>query len=306
MRRPVLILTVMLLALVLATPRLRAQFDYTDTICKTATVGGQDRFTCVGIDRNRGGAISHLSTDWYLFNLVDNGLPDNGRQVQASFYREGTVYPPCWPCNSGCNWGWNPVQGGSCSSTSGYYNIETTTQSIFTQTQPLQWDNGLGRSNFFVGQYLRFVNYNTLEITYQLWNDESFNTGNASHELPVAYLEPILGVARAYTGSQPYTNGSVSTLSVAQNSFVTVNATERWVGWFLSNGKGVALYVPATPYPQTWRMGRLGSSSVPATSYMQNWAGWNLQPDTPYATTVYLITGTVAEIRASVYALEGH
>jgi hypothetical protein len=83
-----------------------------------------------------------------------------------------------------------------------------------------------------------------------------------------------------------------------------VNPTERWVGWFNSAGNGVALYVPETSYPQTWKMGRITAGS--STSYMQNWAAWELQPQTPYSTTVYLIHGTVEEIRDVVYSYEGY
>lgn len=309
MRNKNLLITLLVVVLATVAATAHAQL-YTEWLCDFEVINGQNKYTCVGTDHDKGGAITYLTTDWSSTNLVDNGLPDPGRQIQASFYRENENYPNCWACNNNCVWGWNAVQAGSCSEskTSGYYNIQWSLTGgnpyIFTQAQLQKWDNQFGKADFFLGSHVRFLSYNTLAITYQMWNSEPIPTGNFRHELPVAYLEPFLGTPKSYVGSQPFTNAAVSTLPVPSNNFYTVNATEKWVGWFNSSGQGVALYVPTTSYSQLWRMGRLSGS--PQANYMQNWGLLNLQPETPYSTTVYIITGTVAEIRASVYALEGY
>jgi hypothetical protein len=307
MRKGIILGPTLLTVFLLAIPEVvNAQFYYTEWLCEDETISGQYKYTCVGTDHDKGGAITLLSANWHTGNLVNNGLPDPGRQIQASFYRQGENYPNCWACNSSCVWGWNAVQAGSCSEskTSGHYNVQWAQSSIFTQAQLQQWDNQFGKANFFLGSYVRFLSYNTLAITYQMWNSEQVSTGNIRHELPVAYLETVLGTPKSYTGSQPFTNAPVSNLPVPSNSYLTVYPTEKWVGWFKSSGHGVALYVPDTNYNQLWRMGRL--SGAPTANYMQNWGLLNLQPNTAYSTTVYIITGTVSEIRAAVYALEGH
>lgn len=183
---------------------------------------------------------------------------------------------------------------------------------MFIQTQPMHWDNELGRSNFYVGSWLSFLSHNVLSITYQLWNGESFAI-HGGHELPVAYLDWTLGSAKAYVGPNPFSNAPISEIPVpvGPGNSPVVNATERWVGWFglfdlagIGVGEaGVALYVPQTSYSQVWRVGKIAS---PPTSYIQNVANWSLAPNTPYTTTVYLITGTPEEIRSAVYALEGY
>lgn len=178
-----------------------------------------------------------------------------------------------WPCNSGCFWGWNPVQAGSCSPSldSGYYNFQRWPNELFIQTRPRHWDTQLGVANFYVGTHIQALSPSTIAITY-------------------------------ISGS-PFSNAPASTLSVPLGE-VIVNPTERWVGWFNGSGKGIALYVPQTSYWQTWKMGRINAGS--STNYIQNWALWELHPKTPYSTTVYLIQGTVAEIRAVVYSFEGY
>jgi len=293
-----------LAAILLCPMSLYAQ--WTDAICRSE--GSQ--YICVGINRNKGGAITVLQTDWSpSANLVDNGPSnnDNGRQVQASIYRAGEPYPQgCWACNPGCFWGWNAVQAGSCSPSlsSAYYTLQKTPTTIFVQTQPRHWDTQLGRSNFYMGIYYELLAYNTLRITYQLWNAENVSTGNQPHELPVVYLEPSLLTPRTYLGAAPFTNAPPSFIWVPSNGALSVTPTERWVGWF-NNNRGVALYVPTSSYPQEWKMGRITSHSDP-THYIQNWAFWNLQPNTPYSRTVYLIVGTIDEIRQVVYDLEGY
>ena len=243
--------------------------------------------------------------------MVDLGFPDNGRQIQASFYRQGIEnYPQgCWACDPGCHWGWNAVMAGSCNPLlpSGYYNLVKNSDSIFIQTQPHHWDDELGVSSFFLGEFLEFLSFNTLRINYQMWNSEPLATGNKSHhELPVVYLEPFLSVPKGYFGGQPFTGAPVTTLSVPSNDGVTLFPTEPWLGWFGSSGGGVALYVPSDAfYGQTWRMGRIGSPSPP-TNYVQNWANISIVPNTAYSADAFIVTGTLEEIRAVVYELEGY
>jgi hypothetical protein len=281
---------------------------WTDAICKPE--GGE--YICLGIDRNRGGAVTYLTTHWSTaMNLVDNGPSDtdNGRQIQASIYREGEFYDQsCWACNAGCFWGWNAVQAGSCSPNqdSSYYYLAKTSSTMFIQTQPKHWDTELGTSNFYIGTYYELISPRVIRVTYQLWNDEPISTGNQPHELPVVYLEPHLGVAMSYIGSSPFSGDSVSTIGVPVNGSLHIAPTERWTGWFWSvSGQGVALYVPEPPYQETWTLGRITSHSDP-THYIQNWAHWNLSPGTPYSRTVYIVVGTVSEVREAVYSLEGY
>lgn len=258
----------------------------------------------VGINQNYGGAISYLTFQGGP-NWIDNGIPDPGRQVQVSFYSSGQSYPSCWPCNNGCAWGWNPVQSGSCQTGSGTVTLTANSTSIYTKTQPLQWDKDLPRSNVEVEQYLTFAAWNAVRIDYAVRNNEAFTFGNgASHEFPVAYFEPVLNQPYAYTGDIPWAFKAATALTIPHAVNTTVNPTERWTGWFDSSGKGLALYVPKQRVFSGWAMMRLGASSVPYTNLIQNWSLFSLSPAQQRTASVYLIAGTVNDIQTTIYAIE--
>lgn len=258
----------------------------------------------VGINQSYGGSISYLAFQGGA-NWIDNGIPDPGRQVQVSFYTSGQSYPICWPCNSGCAWGWNPVQSGSCQTGSGTLTLTANSSSIYTKTQPLQWDKDLPRSNIEVEQFLTFAAWNAVRIDYAVRNNELFTFGNgSSHEFPVAYLEPALDRPFAYTGDIPWAFKAASQLSIPHATSTAAYPKERWTGWFNAAGQGLALYVPRQRVFNEWRMMRLGASSVPYTNLIQNWSHFSLSPSQQRMASFYLIAGTVNQIQTTVYALE--
>lgn len=251
--------------------------------------------------------------------MVDNGFGigvDQGRQIQVDMYMPNQSYPTnCWPCNSGCHWGWNPVQAGSCASgnVSGGWLLTQQPNLLVTRTQPLHWDNELRRSAILLDQRLEFVLWNALKITYTITNYELFPLTNASFDVPVAYLETTLNRAVAYKGSQPWTNGPLTTLQipVQNNTSIDVQPAEHWMAWletYPSNGAdyGVALYVPPQGNGIFYGMGRLDGPNVPATNFMQVFQSFTLAQGQSKSVIAYLITGTVEEIRASIYTLAGH
>jgi len=258
----------------------------------------------VGVNQAYGGSISFLSFQGGV-NWIDNGVPDPGRQVQVSFYTSGQSYPTCWPCNSGCNWGWNPVQSGSCQAGSGTQTISANSSSIYSMTQPLQWDKDLGRSNVVVEQYLSFAAWNAVRIDYGVRNNEGFSFGNgSSHEFPVAYFEPVLDRPYGYIGDIPWAFKPATQLSVSSGVSTQAFPTERWTAWLNSSGKGLALYVPRQRVFNEWRLTRLGSKNVPYTNLIQNWSHFSLAPSQQYTASFYLVAGTVTQIQETVYAIE--
>lgn len=293
-------------------PGSNAKADPCVPYISTHCICNQTSFMCACIDANEGGAITDLQTYWTLglldnCNPVDNGIPDKGRQIQVSLYTAGQSYPNCWPCNAGCNWGWNPVQAGNCANYgSGSLQVTQTSSSLVVRSQPMQWDNGLGRSNVVLNQDFRFARPNALQMTWTITNNESF-TIDGTHEMPVAYLETRQSRPVAYTGNAPFTNAAVAEFTIGVNSFTDPVPTERWIAWLDAQGHGVALYVPqqSTAPTATWRLGKLGGSGVPAAHYMQNWASMRLTPGQSKSVVAYLVTGTVSEIRSAVYSLVG-
>jgi len=293
-------------------------FDY--SICNTSA---WPKYACYSINSYLGGAIVHLQTDWSSggpfglnCNLVDNGYGgDYGRQIQVDMYRPGQSYPTnCWPCDPGCHWGWNPVQAGNCSSGySGTLQVVQSTNYLYTKTQPMHWDNELGRSNMILEQRLQFVLWNALKVTYTIKNNETYTIQDGGFSVPVAFLEPRLDRAVAYKGSQPWTNGPLTTIDVPaqHNASIDPDPDEPWVAWletYVGDGgdHGVALYVPFQGNWLVWGLGRTRGSDVEPTNFMLARQTFTLTPGQSKSVIAYLLTGTVEEMRSSIYTLAGH
>ena len=196
-------------------------------------------------------------------------------------------------------------------------SVNSGSHRIYTKTQPLHWDNELGRSNIIVEQELKFLEENVLRVTYTIKNNETFTVSGAFHELPVSYLETNWGEPRAYVGSSPWTDDTnVAHFSIATESFHDPTPTERWIGWFrpwtlwgqpypLSLAHGLALYVPPQSDPEIFRLGKLGKPGVPGTHYMQMWRNSTLAPGQTKTYVAYLVGGYFYEIRSAIYDLAG-
>lgn len=251
-----------------------------------------------------GGAITDILVRFNQVmrrNNVDNtGGP--GRQIEASLYN-GVWDPNCWPCNSGCFWGYNPVQAGNaCGSGSGADVLEQTATRIVTRTQPLQWNNALGRSNVIVDQTLELVDAKVLKIEYRITNNESFAIGvdGVLHELPVVYLSTAFDQPVCYQGPNPFTHDpAITDLNIGMPHHL-FSTTEPWVMWRDSreNYWGLALYVPGKM--TNWSVNRLEN-----TSFMQAWEGMMLNSGQQGTLTAYILAGDINEIRSKVYAMEG-
>lgn len=129
-------------------------------VAQTSTHSLDNGTLSVGIDSAWGGAIVNLQYRDGL-NWVDNGVPDPGRQIQASLYNLDQTYDPlCFPCNNSCTWGWNPVQAGNACNlhVSATVNCATSTQISTTCTDVPQWNGnaGLVRSRVVITQLLQF------------------------------------------------------------------------------------------------------------------------------------------------------
>jgi Calx-beta domain len=246
---------------------------------------------------------------------VDNGVPDKGRQIQVSLYEPFSV--DCWPCNnSSCAWGWNPVQAGNaCNAGSGSTIVAHDSTHLVTRTQPLQWNNRYvpSRSNTQIQQSLTLLpaHPNAIQVDYEVTNSESFAIGNAASELPVAYLKPILNHAKAYQGSAPWTFDTPQDVTPAlghSNRLLTL--AEPWVAWIGDDGVGLGMYKPTSFVVQNesqffWDVGHLAPPGTTETVYLQHWSKVPTPPASRYNVRVYLIAGTLDQIRRVVYALEG-
>ena len=296
MRR--LALTPLLLASLFTLPALtEAQVEVTHSL-NNGTID-------VGLNSFWGGAIVRLSYQGRA-TWIDNGRPDPGRAVQTTFYRSNQTYQ-CFPCNSGCAWGWNPVQAGNChdDSGSGVTEITATSSTIDSTTQPLQWNPGLGRGNVLVQQVVQFARPNALQLDYTITNNEAFTVEGSKNELPVAYIIPSLGHAFRYQGGNPFELAAASEVSVpvGENALPEFQTTEPWIAWLGNDGVGLGLYAPPVPISE-WRFQHLQPAGTTPANAMQFWREIPMAPGAVASHRAYLVAGTLDQIRLAVYSLE--
>lgn len=104
-----------------------------------------DGTVTVGIDREKGAAITWLSSQQYPRNMVN--IADPGRLIQQSYYagrvldRTSDGQHPAWS-----PWAWNPIQGGGVGSTGGegtwarVTTFQKQDNALYSETVPKLWD----------------------------------------------------------------------------------------------------------------------------------------------------------------------
>lgn len=255
----------------------------------------------VRVDEVRGGAITDLHIvlgEIARRLIVDNG-DYTGRQIQISLYDNiwGAGDPLCFPCQSSCEWSWNPVQAGSaCQAQSGGQVLEHSGTRIVTQNTPRQWKHIWGWSNVTVRQTLEIVAPYTLRMEHIFTNNESFGwSTNRLHELPVAYLQlNFAKQAIAYQGGNPFQHDTVSVLPLSQSQ---VSTTEPWIGFRDDNGIVLALARPGKY--NDWVVQSVGNANL-----MQAWTSMYLDPGQQQTVVTYLVGApNLTEARNRIYAL---
>lgn len=290
-------------------------------VAQTSTHSLDNGTLRVGIDSVWGGAIVNLQYRDGL-NWVDNGIPDPGRQIQASLYNLDQAYDPlCFPCNTSCTWGWNPVHAGNACNlhVPATVNSATSTQISTTCRDVPQWNGnaGLARSRVDIAQLIQFhpARANVVQIDYTVTNNESFPVATAASELPVVYLTTELDRAYTYRGGAPWTFAAPEDVTPAPNSGgigISPMPAERWAAWINSaSGVGLGLYVPSAfivpnQTDSYFWVHNLAPPGTTPTHALQRWAQIPTAAGSQFTVRAYLIAGTLTEIRQAVYEMEGH
>lgn len=270
-------------------------------------------------------------------NWVDNGgdsnhPPDAGRQFQIDVQNAPENNSGCFPgCGTPCEWGWNAVQAGNaCVQRSGSEVVffdPTNPVRFESVTYPLQWNTYYvpQRTKLRLRQELTFpAGYNdqVLQIDYTFTNEESFPIATRDSGLPVVYLTPALDKSFIYKGANPWTGASADEVvlplpaygahGVSRQFQVMGGTTERWLAWISHVDQiGLGLYAPSDSVPaqasnQYFSFERINPANSSQSNIMQNFLVAPLATGATMNTRVYLIAGTLQEIREHVYILSGH
>lgn len=259
----------------------------------------------IGVDLNKGGTITFFADAHNLdVNLVNSA--DLGREIQQSYYSGPQPYGnpnPGWP-----NWPWNPIGAGDCygnpAEVIDHFNDDTT---IYVKSIPMQWALNNVPCECTFEKWIE-IDGNVAKVHYKFTNNRSDTTVYpARHqELPAVYTTDRFYRIFTYTGSKPYTWGSLTQIPSTGPPWNYFNATEKWAALVQDNDWGLGVYNPIAQQFAGGFNGTPGQGNPTGSScgYVTPLRTEVIYHDTVYEYDVYLILGYLDDIRAFVYQHE--
>ncbi len=260
----------------------------------------------VGIDLIAGGAITFLTDGSKGANMINNF--DLGRQLQTSLYSGPVPYNQNGkqPAFVWRNLGWNPVQTGDMHNNPaqvlGYQQFDSTR--LYVKTTPLVWPLLNEPAEAIMEHWLELRgNVVHVRSRTQVIRRDTTQYEARTQEVPCAYLNAPYNQIVTYTGNDPFTNAATVNLST-EKGLTTRHATENWTALLDKSGRGLGLHVPNQYRFVTGFLGEStnGTEFDDPTSYQAATPLVVMDHNTVYEYEYNLIIGTVADIRAFVYA----
>lgn len=258
----------------------------------------------LGVDLNRGGAITYLSRTGGP-NIVNDY--DLGRQIQMSYYSGPVPFEPAGkkPQAYWAGLGWNPIQSGDCfGHPSKTLEFRSSGRRIYLKCIPMQWplDNEPGECTFEAWIQL---NGATVEVKNRIVNHRTDFTQypRRTQELPAVYSNAPWYNLVTFTGAAPFTDDAVTVIpphpSDTDGPWNTFRATEHWAALLDDHQEGLGIWAPEV---QTFTGGFYGTpgtggSADVATGYMAPKLNEILDHDIVYDSRYVLIVGNLDAIR---------
>jgi hypothetical protein len=256
----------------------------------------------VGIDRNKGGAITWVSSQRHPGNFVN--LHDPGRLIQQSYYagrgldRKAEGQSPAWS-----PWTWNPIQGGGVESWARVTEFTRTDDgTLYAATVPKLWDMPSEEAAATMRQWLGFEPGlpNVVVVTCQFESERTApdRWGPAvphSQEIPACYFIRKLSRVMSYVGEGRWRD-EVQPPGPPWGRCDPPLKTVALVG---EEGYGVAVFSPAAN--ETWNFGPhlTGQSDDPGAGPCMHVAPLErvaLGPRSFYRYRYWLMVGTRDEL----------
>ncbi len=262
----------------------------------------------LGVDLNRGGAITYLARSGSGQNLVNSF--DCGRQIQMSYYSgpvpfavAGKQPKPEWKFI-----GWNPIQvGDAFGNASRLLDESNDSQQIYVKCTPLHWplDNVPGECTYECWFTLEGP---AVHARCRLLNNRPDHTQYPARrqELPAVYTNGPWHRLMTYRGDRPFTGGELARIekrSGAPDPWSAWTATESWAALVDDNGFGLGIWSSNGCQFAGGFAGKPGKGGPldDPTGYIapqpEEIIDWNIEHTYRYD----LIVGDLAAIRKHVY-----
>jgi hypothetical protein len=257
----------------------------------------------ITVDLDQGGGIVAFHPTGRPQESVINTY-DRGRNCQQSYYTGPLQFKPAGTTqNANWNpWPWNPVQGGDNygnGSATLYWSNDGTT--LYVKSRPKQWALENYDADCIFEQWIT-LNGRVATVRNRLINGRNDTTQyQAMHqELGALYTWSVLGELWTYTGTQPFTGGTLTKIPPTRPPWAYFRGTEGWAACITSDGtqRGVGIFVPGVCYfiggfDDRGTSGQSGSK----TGYISPLRSEIIDHNIDYEFTYELILGTLDDIR---------
>jgi arylsulfatase A-like enzyme len=261
----------------------------------------------VGIDRDKGGAISWLSSSGYPKNMVN--IADPGRLIQQSYYAGQRIDRTAdGQRKSWSPWAWNPVQGGGVGAAGGSgtwavaTKFERRAETLYSETVPKLWDMVDEDADALMRQWTALQPQMTGVVVVQCEietarkpNDRWATALNNPQEIPACYFTRNFSDIRSYLGNGKWKQEIHSPGPPWGKTTPPMKA----MALFERGGQGVAIFSPAAK--SHWNFGPHagGQSSDPAAGPCMHIAPIDraaLKHRSTYRYRYWLVVGSEPEI----------
>ena len=263
----------------------------------------------LGVDTSKGGAIAVLQPSGTLgsgSNVVNTF--DLGRLVQQSYYSGPASFVPAGATQhpSWSPWPWNPVQAGDAYGTkSTLISSSNSGTQIYVKSRPKQWALQNVDSECTLEEWIT-LSGSVVTVRNRLTNARADTTQYAARtqELPAVYTWAKLTQLKTYTGTQPFTSGSLAVIPNTGPPWTTFRATEGWAAYVDANDWGLGVFAPNNVKFIGGFSGTVGTGSTTSanTGYIAPIRQEIIDDDIVYEHTYHLILGSLSSIRAYAVA----
>ena len=273
------------------------------TACAEDLLTLENRVVKVRIDRDRGAAITWLSSAGYPKNIVN--LADPGRLVQQSYYagksRDRSVEGQS---KSWSPWPWNPIQGGGVGSWARVrvFKKMANGATLYSETIPKLWDMPNEEAAARMRQWTSFdaemPNVVVVRCELACLRDAKDPWGPAvgrPQEIPACYFTRNFHQMRSYLGDGKWKVESQRPGPPWGRTTPPLKA----MAFFESGGQGVAVFSPCSQGHWNFGPHAAGLSVDPLAGPSMHLAPLDramLGPDSIYRFRYWLIVGDEASI----------
>jgi len=292
----------------------------------------QNGYIKIGLNLDFGGALSYYEDlDSNVQAVSDNGIikidtnasqrygteilndsvnlincHDTGRLVQQSYY--GTENYDMGYFN-GHYCAYNPVQGGNMyNDCSKIVDLRVYENEIYIKCRPLDWAK---EKEYITDSYMEAtytLNGNLLKTNCRFVDFSGYDPAAKNQELPAFYGAATMDKLVYYSGSEPWTDDTLSTLGGLDEylyaHYPAVYPTEHWAAFTgdFDDSFSVGLYIPDSKHILAGVYGTISAQTEnpdtsDPTSYLAGGKEMVFESFSPIEYDFYISTGTVSEVR---------